>query len=169
MLIWGRAADLKVPICILCDTCALPDVEKVIERFADRVDVCIDHMADCPIDQPDGVEKLLALARYPRVFVKLSHLWSLSRRAVSVSRHARRRCAVVRSIRTPATDVGYRLARRRGRIAGMAGRWPCIATRSSFLPTMIVRWILGGTALRLWPFTRAGMSGTDSGAGSTPT
>lgn len=77
--IWGKAAELRVPICILCDTARLPDVDRVVERFADRVDVCIDHMADCPIDRPGELDKLLALARYPRVFVKLSHLWLLSR------------------------------------------------------------------------------------------
>ena len=38
-------------------------------------------MADCPIDQPAELKKLLALARHDRVFVKLSHLWSLSRKA----------------------------------------------------------------------------------------
>jgi len=54
-------------------------VARVIERYRDSLDVCIDHMADCPIDQPDEPKKLVALARWPRVFVKISHLWSLSR------------------------------------------------------------------------------------------
>ena len=36
-------------------------------------------MADCPVDDPASLAKLLALARYPRVFVKITHLWSLSR------------------------------------------------------------------------------------------
>ena len=39
------------------------------------LDVVIDHMADCPIDQPQELNKLLALARYPkRVRENLSHL-----------------------------------------------------------------------------------------------
>jgi L-fuconolactonase len=39
----------------------------------------IDHMADCPLDQPEKLELLLHLARYPRVFVKISHMWSLAK------------------------------------------------------------------------------------------
>jgi predicted TIM-barrel fold metal-dependent hydrolase len=36
-------------------------------------------MADCPIDQPAELEKLIALQRYPNVFVKISHTWSISK------------------------------------------------------------------------------------------
>ena len=36
-------------------------------------------MADCPIDQPAELEKLIALKRYPNVFVKISHTWSISK------------------------------------------------------------------------------------------
>ena len=50
--IWSRAAELKIPMCILCPSTRLPDVERVIERHQDGLDVCIDHMADCPIDEP---------------------------------------------------------------------------------------------------------------------
>src|SRR5712692_7279522 len=77
--IFGRAAELKIPMCILCPSTRLPDVSKVIERHKDALDVCIDHMADSPIDKPDELKKLLALANYPQVFVKISHLWSLSK------------------------------------------------------------------------------------------
>jgi hypothetical protein len=35
-------------------------------------DVCIDHMADWPIDKSDDLKKLLALAEYTRVYVKRS-------------------------------------------------------------------------------------------------
>ena len=40
---------------------------------------CIDHMANCPINKSDDLKKLLALAEYPRVYVKISHLRSLSK------------------------------------------------------------------------------------------
>lgn len=76
--IWKRATALKVPVCILCPVQRLPDVQRLVERFPD-LDVCIDHMADCPIGDQDNLAKLLALQRFPRVYVKLSHLWSLSR------------------------------------------------------------------------------------------
>src|SRR5262249_24341038 len=77
--ICGRAAELQIPLCVLCPSTRLPDVAKLIGRHKDALDVCIDHMADCPVDKPDELKKLLAFADYPRVYVKVSHLWSLSR------------------------------------------------------------------------------------------
>jgi len=38
-------------------------------------------MADCPLDRPDQLQTLLALARYPCVFVKITDLWVLSKLA----------------------------------------------------------------------------------------
>ena len=50
----------------------------LLEKLPDLT-VVIDHMADCPVDQPAELEKLIALKRYPNVFVKISHTWSLSK------------------------------------------------------------------------------------------
>ena len=36
-------------------------------------------MADSPLDQPPELEKLITLKRYPKLFVKISHTWSLSK------------------------------------------------------------------------------------------
>ena len=49
-----------------------------MEKLPDLT-LVIDHMADCPVDQPQELEKLIALKRFPNVFVKISHTWSLSR------------------------------------------------------------------------------------------
>jgi L-fuconolactonase len=76
--LWKRAQSLKVPMQIYAPISRMPDLVPLIEQCPD-LDVVIDHMADCPIDQPEQLEKLLALARYPRLFVKISHLWSISR------------------------------------------------------------------------------------------
>jgi predicted TIM-barrel fold metal-dependent hydrolase len=78
--IWERATKLKVPMCILCPIQRVPDVARVIERFP-ALDVCIDHMADCPIGDTENLTKLLALRKLPKVYVKISHLWSISREA----------------------------------------------------------------------------------------
>ena len=56
----------------------MPDLVPLIEQCPELT-VVIDHMADCPVDRPQELEKLIALARYPRVFVKISHTWSISR------------------------------------------------------------------------------------------
>jgi L-fuconolactonase len=76
--LWRRCAELKVPMTILAPVTRLPDLMPLIEHNPDLT-VVIDHMADCPLDRPDQLQMLLALARYPRVFIKISHMWSLSR------------------------------------------------------------------------------------------
>ena len=42
------------------------------------LDVVIDHMADVHPDDAEGCGILMDLARYPRVYVKISHTWSIS-------------------------------------------------------------------------------------------
>lgn len=76
--LWKRAESLKVPMQIYAPITRMPDIVPLIEQCP-HLDVVIDHMADCPIDQPQELDKLIALARFPRVFVKISHTWSISR------------------------------------------------------------------------------------------
>jgi predicted TIM-barrel fold metal-dependent hydrolase len=75
--LWRRCADLKIPMTLLIPVTRLPDLHPLIEANPD-LQVVIDHMADSPLDEPDKLDLLLALARYPKVFVKISHMWSLS-------------------------------------------------------------------------------------------
>ena len=78
--LWKRCSDLKVPMTVLAPITRMPDVAALLEKLPDLT-VVIDHMADCPIDQPAQLEKLIALRRYPKVFVKISHTWSISKQA----------------------------------------------------------------------------------------
>jgi predicted TIM-barrel fold metal-dependent hydrolase len=78
--LWKRCSDLKVPMTVLAPITRMPDVAALIEKLPDLT-VVIDHMADCPIDRPAELEKLIALRRYPKVFVKISHTWSISKQA----------------------------------------------------------------------------------------
>ncbi len=75
--LWRRCAQLKVPMTLLIPVTRLPEVHSLIEANHDLT-VVIDHMADSPLDHPEQLDLLLALTRYPRVFVKISHSWSLS-------------------------------------------------------------------------------------------
>lgn len=52
----------------------LPDLLPLIEANPELT-VVIDHMADCQVDRPDLLKLLLDLARYPKVYVKISDLW----------------------------------------------------------------------------------------------
>ncbi len=151
--IWRRTAELKVPMCVLCPIERIPDVEKVIERHP-NVDVCIDHMADCPINQPGELKKLLNLARYERVFVKISHLWSLSREKYPYR---------------DTHDQVKRLYDAFGPQRLMWGSdWPGVEHFCGYAKALALyrdeigfftdddrRWILGGVALKLWPFAKA--------------
>jgi predicted TIM-barrel fold metal-dependent hydrolase len=75
--LWSRCEALKVPLLVLTAASRLPAVARLIDKHP-QLTVVIDHMADCPIDRPDLLASLLALQRYPNVFVKISHTWSLS-------------------------------------------------------------------------------------------
>ncbi|MGH9325281.1 MAG: amidohydrolase family protein [Terriglobia bacterium] len=78
--LWKRAESLKVPMQVYAPITRMPDLTPLID-LCPGLNVVIDHMADCPIDQPDQLRKLIALARYPKVFVKISHTWSISHQA----------------------------------------------------------------------------------------
>jgi L-fuconolactonase len=75
--LWKRCQDLRVPMTILTAINRMPDIAGLADKFPDLT-IVIDHMADCPADRPDELKKLLALARYPHIFVKVSHTWSVS-------------------------------------------------------------------------------------------
>ncbi len=78
--LWRRCAQLKVPMTLLIPVTRIPEVHPLIDANPD-LQVVIDHMADSPLDHPEQLELLLALAKYPKVFVKISHMWSLSKEA----------------------------------------------------------------------------------------
>jgi L-fuconolactonase len=150
--LWQRAQSLKVPVQIYAPITRMPDMEPLIEQYPD-LDVVIDHMADCPIDQPDQLEKLLSLARYPRVFVKISHLWSISRQPypwLDAQEYARRCYDAFGPQRLMwGTD------------------WPVCEQWTTYEDTVRVvrddmpflsaedkRWIMSRTVERVWPFAR---------------
>ncbi|HEX8710860.1 MAG TPA: amidohydrolase family protein, partial [Terracidiphilus sp.] len=76
--LWRRCGDLKVPMTILTTAPRLPDLIPLLEANPDLT-VVIDHMADCPVDRPDLLKLLLDLARYPKVYVKISDLWIIGK------------------------------------------------------------------------------------------
>ncbi len=148
--LWKRCRDLKVPMTILAPAVRMPDIGALCAKFPDLT-VVIDHMADCPIDRPDLLLKLTALKRYPNVFVKISHTWSLSKEGF------------------PYRDT-FPLVQRLHEAFGpkrlMWGTdWPISNRHSSYAQTLAVvrdgmtflnkedkRWMLSKTVERVWPF-----------------
>ena len=78
--LWKRCHELKVPMTVLSAITRMPEVGALLEETPDLT-VVIDHMADCPIERPAELEKLIALKRYPNLFVKISHTWSISKQS----------------------------------------------------------------------------------------
>jgi L-fuconolactonase len=78
--LWKRCHELEVPMTVLAPVSRMPEVGVLLEKTPELT-VVVDHMADCPVDQPAELEKLIALKRYPNLFVKVSHCWSLSKQA----------------------------------------------------------------------------------------
>lgn len=148
--LWKRCQDLKVPMTVLLPVTRVPDVARLADRFPDLT-VVIDHMADCPLNQPKELEKLLALHSFPKVYVKISHSWSLSSQPYPYLDSQRQ-------IKTLYDTFGPKRL--------MAGTdWPLVEKhctyaqaidiarkRISFFNAEDQRWICGLTAEQVWPF-----------------
>ena len=147
--LWRRCSELKVPMTVLAPIGRMPDVMRMADRFPELT-IVVDHMADCPLGQPEELEKLLALRRFPRLFVKISHSWSLSVQAYPYADSQAQ-------IRRLYDGFGPRRL-----IAGTD--WPLVESyctyaqaidiarsRIAFLNPEDRRWICGLTAAQVWP------------------
>ena len=148
--LWKRCRDLKIPMTILAPAARMPDIAALCEKFPDLT-VVIDHMADCPIDRPDLQLKLTALKRYPKVFVKISHTWSLSKEGFPFRDTF------------PLVQTLYDAFGPRRLMWGTD--WPVSHRHASYAQTLAVvrdamtflnrddkRWLLSKTIERVWPF-----------------
>jgi L-fuconolactonase len=148
--LWKRCDELKVPMTVLAPISRMPDVGTLLEKLPDLT-VVIDHMADCPVGQPSELEKLIALKRYPNVFVKISHTWSISKQPypwLDAQEHVKRLYQAFGPQRLMwATD------------------WPIVENHSTYAKALSVvrdemrflkaddlHWILSRTIERVWPF-----------------
>ena len=149
--LWKRCAELKVPMTVLAPITRMPDVAALLETTP-GLTVVIDHMADCPIDRPAELDKLIALKRYPNVFVKISHTWSISRQSypwLDAQEYVKRLHASFGPQRLMwATD------------------WPIVESHATYAEALRVvkdemkflnaedrRWMLAKTIERVWPFS----------------
>ncbi|HEY6345754.1 MAG TPA: amidohydrolase family protein [Bryobacteraceae bacterium] len=148
--LWKRCRDLRVPMTVLAPIQRMPGAAALLEKVPDLT-VVIDHMADCPVDRPTDLEKLTLLQRYPNVFVKISHTWSLSKQPypwLDAQEHVKRLYHAFGPQRLMwATD------------------WPIVEDRATYAQALSVvrddmrflnaddrRWMLSGTIERVWPF-----------------
>ena len=148
--LWKRAQSLKITKQVYAPITRMPDLVHLIEQCPDLT-IVIDHMADCPVDRPQDLEKLIVLARYPRVFVKISHTWSISHQPypwLDAQMHVKRLLAAYGPQRLM-----------------WASDWPVDLSWTTYDKTLsVVRdemkvlneddkaWILGKTVQQVWPF-----------------
>lgn len=148
--LWKRAQSLKIPMQIYAPITRMPDLAHLMEQCPD-LNVVIDHMADCPIDQPQELNKLIALARFPRVFVKISHTWSISRQRypwLDAQEYVRRLHAAFGPQRLMwATDWPVDL-----KWTTYAQALSVVRDDMKFLNEDDKSWILSKTVERVWPF-----------------
>ena len=148
--LWKRCAALRVPMTLLIPVTRLPDIVPLLDAHPELT-VVIDHMADCPVNRPDLLRLLLDLARYPRLFVKITHLWSLSRERYpypDAEEQVKRIYDAFGADRLMAgTDWPIRLE-----LLDYAGRLSLYREHMKFFTPAERRMILGGTAERVWAF-----------------
>ncbi len=148
--LWQRCQKLKVPMTVLAPVTRMPDCEKLIDRFPDLT-VVIDHQADSPLDKPEELAKLIALKRFPKVFVKISHTWSLSKQSYPYadSQAQVKRLYDAFGPRRLMWGTDWPLVEN---FCGYAKALALVRDEMKFLNTEDKRWILGGTVERVWPF-----------------
>jgi predicted TIM-barrel fold metal-dependent hydrolase len=148
--LFARAQQLGVPMLILTTPPRLPDLARLIQAHPE-LDVVIDHMADVRPDDETGRQLLVEMARFPRVYVKISHTWSISQQPYPW---------------TDTHDLVKEVYQAFGAQRIMWGTdWPVCLSRAEYPQTLeVVRdampfirsedleWVLGRTVLKLWPF-----------------
>ena len=148
--LWRRCAQLRVPMTLLIPVERLPDVHPLIEANPD-LQVVIDHVADCPAGDSAKLKLLLDLARYPKVFVKISHMWSVSQTTFpypDAALQVRQLVAAFGADRLMAgTDWPVSL-----KFLSYSGAVDLFRNHLSFLSAEQHQAILSGTVQRVWPF-----------------
>lgn len=149
--LWKRCEKLKVPMTILAPITRMTSVGHLIDNYPDLT-LVIDHMADCPVDQPQKLEDLIALKRHPRTFVKISHTWSLSRQKypwLDAQEHVKRLHATFGPHRLMwATD--WPILENSG--AAYSQALTLVRDDMPFLNGDDKRWMLSKTISQVWPF-----------------
>jgi predicted TIM-barrel fold metal-dependent hydrolase len=152
--LWRKAQELGAVFNFLIREAQVPQLADMAERFP-RVPVVVDHMGYPDISKGPP-RNLLALARFPNVYVKVTEFYNHS--VTKQYPYA----DVLPTVRAVYDAFGpQRLLWGTGFTRGeLVGRIPygkeleLIRERVPFLTEADKEWILGRTALKLWPFPR---------------
>ena len=139
------------PIADFAPITRMADIQLLVEKHP-ALTVVIDHMADCPADQPEKLASLIALAQYPKVFVKISHTWSLSKQdyPYTDSQAQVKRLYDAFGPRRLMWATDWPLVENH---CGYAKALALVRDEMKFLNEEDKRWMLSKTIERVWPFT----------------
>jgi L-fuconolactonase len=147
-----RSVDLKIPVLILTKPSRLPDLASLLEKVPE-VNVIIDHMADCLSKDKGDFEKLMMLARYPRVYLKIGHIPHNSSESYpwqDTHRQMERVCLEYGARRIMwGSDWPFLLSK-----MDYSQSISYVQCELQFLTQDDREWILGKTALQFWPFNQ---------------
>ena len=156
------AADLQVPVLVLTKPSRLPELLAILEAVPD-VDVVVDHMADCRAEDPTHRQLLATLADHPRVFMKTGHVWAnASTDYPWRDQHPLLElvCELYGVDRVMwGSDWSFCLRR-----ATYGQALAYLRDEAPFLAVDDLAWVLGRTALRLWPFSPHTLTGVTPSA-----
>jgi L-fuconolactonase len=143
-----RCEDLRIPLSLQTKGPRLGELLPLFERVP-SLTVIIDHMADVPLDDPAAISALLAFARLPRAYVKISHTWLLSKRpypfpdAQALARRVYDQFGPRRLLfgsDWPGVE----------KFCGYSRALAMVQNEMKFLTAEDRRWVLGGTAASIW-------------------
>jgi L-fuconolactonase len=148
--LWRRCRDTGIPMTVLAPVSRMPDIMRLADRFPDLT-VVIDHMADSPLAHPRELEALLALRRFPRLHVKISHSWSLSAQVYPYldSQEQIRRLYDAFGPRRLMAGTDWPLVEK---YCTYADAINLAQSRIGFLSSEDRRWVCGMTAAQVWGF-----------------
>lgn len=150
--LWRKAAELGAIFNFLIRPEQLPQLGEMAERFPE-VPVVVDHMGYPDISQ-DPPRALLSLARLPNVYVKVTELYNHSRTKEYPYADVLPTMRAVYDAFGPQRllwGTGFTRGELVGRIP-YAQELELINEQIPFLTPTDREWILGRTALTLWPF-----------------
>lgn len=148
--IFARLESLGVPLLMLTGAKRLPRLAQLMDQHP-NLQVCIDHMASVHPDDAEGRQALLDLARYPQVFVKISHTWTLSHEGYPWRDTYDQVEAIYQTFGADrimwGTDWPVCLSK-----AEYAQALTVVRDEMKFIAPQDLEWVLGKTVLRLWDF-----------------
>lgn len=152
--VWERAAALQIPVCIAMKPEHIPGLQSLLKRFP-TVPVALDHLAWLFVEDrsPDGtVEEFFDLAEFTNLFLKFStlNLCAPGKELDATHQEFLQRVINHFGVRRLMWSSNFPVSHDRGyeRLVRLAGQ------AISFLPEEEQQWVLGKTALILWPALR---------------